>query len=62
MYKALSLLGVTLVSTSSAAYLGKNEDGLPIFSIDINDKPADRFREPSAYFREPCLEVLDSYG
>lgn len=59
-------LGMLLLLTSTsllatAKYLGKSEEGLPIFTINLDAPPRERFQEPNRYFKEVGKTTLDKY-
>lgn len=60
MNKILVLL-FAVASVASATFLGKNENGIPIFKIQL-DLPAERrFDETSIYFKDAVRKTMDAY-
>jgi hypothetical protein len=55
------LLVLATASISSGAYLGKNENGVDVFTIDMNLAPKYRFQETSAFYQKQVTTVLESY-
>ena len=41
--------------------MGLNEEGIPIFKIDMNVAPKYRFKEPCTYFKEDVRKTIDAY-
>lgn len=39
-------------------YLGRDEGGFPIFKIDLNDEPKQRFKQPALYLKEGVIKLL----
>lgn len=64
MYKSSSILLLVLATallSANGAHLGKNEHGIDVFSIDINQAPKLRFQEVSTFYKERVRIVLEHY-
>lgn len=48
---SLLCLGLTLSGSAVSKYMGKNANGLPIYSIDLDSPPESRFTAVSADFK-----------
>lgn len=61
--KTLLLCGLfalfILQTLADGAYLGKNEQGLDVFKIDLNDQPEFRFLGPAAHYKDKIVALLD---
>ena len=59
--KGILLLLLSLILFTQAEHLGKNENGIDIFKIDLSLEPRERFKETSLHFKKPLHAVLESY-
>ncbi len=58
---SLLCLGLTLSGSAVSKYKGKNANGVPIYSIDLDSPPESRFAAVSADFKDGVNVVLDQY-
>jgi hypothetical protein len=42
-------------------YLGKNDEGIDVFTIDLSQPAYERFRETSRYFKTELDQLADLY-
>jgi hypothetical protein len=49
------------IAFTQAAYLGQSSEGIDIFSIDLNDGPRLRFRDPSLKYKDSIKAIIDDY-
>ena len=48
MNKVVSIFAILYIaSTANSAYLGKNKNGIDMFTINLDAPPQDRFKEPA---------------
>lgn len=56
----LFLLSISFfLAVSNSAYLGKNEHGIDVFTIDLNLAPKYRFNETATFFKDRVHVVVD---
>jgi hypothetical protein len=59
---SLLCLGLTLSGSAvSGKYMGKNSNGIPMYSIDLDSPPETRFSAVSADFKDGVNVVLNQY-
>jgi hypothetical protein len=51
----------TILELTSADYLGLNPQGIPIYTIDLDLPPRERFKETAIAFKEPYFTVEKLY-
>ena len=57
---SLFCLGLTLSGSAvSGKYMGKNANGLPVYSVDLDSPPETRFSAVSADFKDGVKVVID---
>jgi hypothetical protein len=59
----LSLLcvGLTLSGSAVSKFMGKNSNGIPMYSIDLDSPPETRFSAVSADFKAEVNIVINNY-
>jgi hypothetical protein len=58
---SLLCLGLTLSGNAVSKYMGKNSNGLPMYSIDLDTPAETRFTAVSADFKDGVNVVLGQY-
>ena len=56
-FAAVALVSLLNMPSVHADYLGLNPEGLPIFTIDLDLPPRERFKEPSKFFAKGYMKI-----
>ena len=52
---------LTIVTLSYTQYLGKNDQGIDVFKIDLNLPPKDRFRDVAVVLGPKVKDIIEKY-
>jgi N-acylethanolamine-hydrolysing acid amidase len=58
---SLLCLGLTLSGSAVSKFMGKNSNGIPMYSIDLDSPPETRFSAVSADFKAEVNIVINNY-